>query len=82
MANKPEILNEKENIEGTEFNFKEEFGIVKNNFNKDNKTQESVSTVPTYTPKSFLEQFKIYDDGTNQRLYVYLDGTWKYVNLL
>jgi len=75
------ILNEETNIEDTDFDLKEDFDLLKNNFYKDNRTQESVSTVPTYIPKTFLEQFVLYDDGTNQRLYVYVNGAWKNVTL-
>ena len=75
------ILNEEVKTENTEFDLKKSFELLKNNFNEDNKTQESISTVPTYTPKSFLKQFVLYDDGVDQRLYVYLDGIWKYVTL-
>lgn len=75
------ILNEKESINNTEFDFRESFELLKNNFNRDNRPQQSISTIPTYTPKSFLEQFVLYDDATNQRLYVYMDGTWKYITL-
>jgi hypothetical protein len=75
------ILNEETNIEDTDFDLKEDFDLLKNNFYKDNRTQESVSTVPTYIPKTFLEQFVLYDDDTNQRLYVYVNGAWKNVTL-
>jgi len=75
------ILNEETNIEDTDFDLKEDFDLLKNNFYKDNRTQESVSTVPTYIPKTFLEQFVLYDDDTNQRLYVYVNGAWKYATL-
>jgi hypothetical protein len=75
------ILNEETNIEDTDFDLKEDFDLLKNNFYKDNRTQESVSTVPTYIPKTFLEQFVLYDDGTNQRLYVYVNGAWKNATL-
>ena len=75
------ILNEETNIEDTDFDLKEDFDLLKNNFYKDNRSQESVSTVPTYIPKTFLEQFVLYDDGTNQRLYVYVNGAWKNATL-
>jgi len=75
------ILKEETNIEDTDFDLKEDFDLLKNNFYKDNRTQESVSTVPTYIPKTFLEQFVLYDDGTNQRLYVYVNGAWKNATL-
>lgn len=79
MANK--IINTSENIEKPDFDLSEEFDLLKNNFYKDNRTQESVSTVPTYIPKTFLEQFVLYDDGIDQKLYVYVNGAWKNATL-
>jgi len=38
-------------------------------------------TTPTHKPKSFLEQIEFYDDGTNRRLYLYINGVWRYVAL-
>lgn len=38
------------------------------------------ATVPTYTPKSFLEQIYLYKNGTDYRLYVYLNNEWKYID--
>lgn len=37
------------------------------------------ATVPTYTPKNFLEQIYLYKSGTDYRLYVYLNNEWKYI---
>lgn len=37
------------------------------------------STAPTYTPKNFLEQIYLYKNGTDYRLYVYLNNEWKYI---
>ena len=39
------------------------------------------STAPTYTPKSFLEQIYLYKNGTDYRLYLYLNNEWKYIDL-
>lgn len=39
------------------------------------------TTAPTYTPKSFIEQISLYDDGVNYRLYLYVNGSWRYVSL-
>lgn len=40
------------------------------------------STVaPTATPKTFLEQFRLYDSGGVRRFYVYVGGTWRYTVL-
>lgn len=39
------------------------------------------STAPTFVPKTFLDQIQFYDDGTNYRLYLYINKTWRYVAL-
>jgi len=40
------------------------------------------TTVPTYIPKSFKEQFYLYYDGaTTYKLYVYVANSWKSVTL-
>ena len=39
------------------------------------------ATVPTHTPRNLLEQFELYENGADYRLYVYLNGTWRYVTL-
>lgn len=41
----------------------------------------SVSAVPKYIPRTFPDQFQFYDDGTNRRLYVYVNKVWRYVTL-
>ena len=38
-------------------------------------------TTPTHKPKSFLEQIEFAKIGTEYRLYLYIDGGWKYVIL-
>lgn len=38
------------------------------------------SAVPTYIPKSFLEQIYLYKNSTDYRLYVYLNNEWKYID--
>lgn len=46
------------------------------------------STVPTHVPKTFLDQFVIYNNTGTYRLYIYMkskdatvDGVWRYVTL-
>ena len=39
------------------------------------------SDIPTYTPTKFLEQFYLYKNNTDYRLYIYLNNEWKYSNL-
>jgi len=42
---------------------------------------EVVSAVPTTVPSVPPECFKLYVDGATYRLYVYVNGTWKYAAL-
>lgn len=44
-------------------------------------TKKHIDTAPTFTPKNFFEQIQFYDDGVNRRIYVYVNGTWRYVAL-
>lgn len=46
---------------------------------KTNKRHTEVA--PTFTPKTFYEQVQFYDDGVNRRLYLYINGDWRYVAL-
>jgi len=40
------------------------------------------STVPTHTPKKFIDCFYLYWDGsTTYELYVYINNSWKKVTL-
>lgn len=43
--------------------------------------RQTISTAPTFTPRSFAEQIQIYKNGTTYRLYVYVDDTWRYTTL-
>lgn len=83
--NKPKqnskILNEDPKTENPEIGFKDQFDNLKKKFDKEYKPRTSTNSVPTYTPKNFFEQFVLYDDGTNQRLYVYINGGWMYASL-
>jgi hypothetical protein len=38
------------------------------------------STVPSYKPKSFLDQIYFYKNDTDYRLYIYLNNEWKYID--
>lgn len=38
-------------------------------------------TAPTFTPKNFYEQIQFYDTGGVRRLYLYINGDWRYVVL-
>jgi hypothetical protein len=45
------------------------------------KPKYHLTATPTFKPKTFLEQIQFYDDATNRRLYLYINGTWRYVTL-
>jgi len=36
--------------------------------------KKHVTSAPTHTPRNFYEQIVFYDDTTNQRIYIYLNG--------
>jgi hypothetical protein len=40
-----------------------------------------LTTVPTFTPKIFLDQIQFYDDGVNRRIYFYINKVWRYTTL-
>lgn len=39
---------------------------------------EAKAVVPTGKPKSFFEQFYLYESGATRRFYIYINGTWRY----
>jgi hypothetical protein len=43
--------------------------------------KQHVTAAPTVTPRNFLEAIQLMDDGVNRRLYVFVDGTWRYSTL-
>ena len=45
------------------------------------RTKQHRTTAPTHTPKSFLEQIEFYDTGGVRRLYLYINGAWRYILL-
>lgn len=46
------------------------------------KILKTNSTVPTYTPKKFLDCFYLYWDGsTTYELYIYINNSWKKTSL-
>ncbi len=45
------------------------------------KVKKSIDYAPTNTPKNFYDQFQFYDDGVDYRLYLFVNGTWRYVAL-
>ncbi len=38
--------------------------------------RKALTTVPTFTPKTFADCIQLYTDGTNFFLYVFMNGTW------
>lgn len=43
--------------------------------------KKSIDTAPTFTPKNFFEQIQFYDNAGVYRLYLYVNGDWRYVAL-
>jgi len=39
------------------------------------------SSVPTHKPKNREEQFYLYESGATIRLYIWVNGTWRYITL-
>ena len=59
---------------------KDQLESLMTRFNQAEEMIKHSSTVPTYIPKSFSEQFYLYKNGATYRLYIYVDS-WKYVAL-
>ena len=49
--------------------------------NRSYPVKKSVSSAPTGSPKRFSDQFVFYKNGATYRLYVWIDGDWKYCAL-
>ena len=45
------------------------------------RVKKHITTAPTHNPRTFYEMVEFYDDGSNQRMYFYVNGNWKYTNL-
>jgi hypothetical protein len=39
------------------------------------------STAPTNTPRNFIEQIELYENGATYRVYFYVGGVWRYATL-
>jgi hypothetical protein len=52
--------------------------VVGENIRNSSGLLDSNAGVPTYSPKSFYDQFYLYENGATRRLYVYVNGTWRY----
>jgi hypothetical protein len=44
-------------------------------------TRRHLTAAPAFTPKTFVDQVQLFDDGTNRRLYLYINRVWRYVAL-
>lgn len=44
-------------------------------------TKKTIDTAPTLTPKNFFEQIQFYENGATYRIYIHMNGTWRYVAL-
>jgi hypothetical protein len=45
------------------------------------RIRRHLTTVPTNTPKTFADQIQLYDDGTNRRVYFFVNNIWRYITL-
>jgi hypothetical protein len=43
--------------------------------------KQHITSEPTFIPKKFIDQIQFYDDGTDQKLYLYINNTWKSITL-
>jgi hypothetical protein len=40
-----------------------------------------LTTAPTFIPQNLLEAIQLYESGATRRLYVFVNGTWRYTAL-
>lgn len=45
------------------------------------QVKKHITAAPTHIPRNFFESIEFYDDTTNFRAYLYINGTWRYVAL-
>jgi len=45
------------------------------------RPKRHLTAAPTFTPQNLAEQIQFYDDGTNRRVYFYINKTWRYATL-
>lgn len=48
---------------------------------KARQLRRNLTTPPTLVPKTLLDQIQFYDDGTNRRIYFFVNNAWTYVSL-
>jgi hypothetical protein len=68
-------------LKGKDFEIEENFGELKVNFDESNKIKKHFSSAPTYKPKNFNEQVVLFDDGTDKKLYLYINNVWVSITL-
>jgi len=77
-------MNEAETIVGDVLGariFDDDLSFLKTQSIINTAIKKHTATVPTYSPKNFNEQIVFYDDDTNFRLYLWINGTWRYITL-
>jgi len=45
------------------------------------KIKRHITAAPTIKPKNLVEQIQFYDDSSEQRIYFYINNTWRYAVL-
>jgi hypothetical protein len=45
------------------------------------RPKQHLTAAPTFTPRNLLESIQLYDTGGVRRLYLYVNGTWRYSTL-
>ena len=76
----PDIINESK-LNNEISSIDNDFRFLKTKLLVDSAIKKHVSTAPIYSPKNFNEQIVFYDDDTNFRLYLWINGTWRYITL-
>ncbi|HCJ67561.1 MAG TPA: hypothetical protein DHV62_09670 [Elusimicrobia bacterium] len=46
-------------------------------FNEKLFTYSTVATVPNWKPKTFIEQFAVYDTGAERGVHIYIKDNWR-----
>jgi hypothetical protein len=43
--------------------------------------RRTISTAPTFIPKTFIDSIQFYENGTTRRLYLFIGSAWRYCTL-
>jgi hypothetical protein len=43
--------------------------------------KKHITVAPTATPKTFFDQIQFLDDGVDLQVWIWVNGTWRYVDL-